>query len=246
MRRAILFLVLLAILVGVILLLSKLKAEEGQSPSSSPDPTSTPVQSLRPIQTPAATASPALTPVPTASETPAEAPGAETPAPEEEAGEAAELTVYLEEGERRFAAFRREFALSEDPALRFTLVSPEPPESDAGALTFRLEPQGDGEGPAWLEFRLVAGTTAEELLPDFLSGYLRFTEIEFSGASALGGVRMDETVSAAGEGLMMKAWLKDVPQGVFAAVLCCSLDRLEPDQRYLEAMLETLTLTVEK
>ena len=74
--------------------------------------------------------------------------------------------------------------------------------------------------------------------------YISGTEIEFSGASGLGRVDMDETITASGSTMLAKAWLLNVPEGVFTVVLCCGTDRLEEDLPVLEAMAGTLTLTM--
>ena len=50
--------------------------------------------------------------------------------------------------------------------------------------------------------------------------------------------------SSSGATQLVKAWLLNVPEGVFSVVLSCPLDRLDADLGTLEAMLETLTLTM--
>ena len=55
---------------------------------------------------------------------------------------------------------------------------------------------------------------------------------------------MDETITASGSTMLAKAWLLNVPEGVFTVVLCCGTDRLEEALPVLEAMAGTLTLTM--
>jgi len=258
LRRAVLFVVLLLVLAVLIVYLVKLKGEESPAPAvtvSSGAATAAPAAETtaapQPTEAPAA---PSPTPQTLPSATAAPADGAATPSPTpdwSEWGEKGELTVRLSGEDLSVPGYEREFGLNAEPYLGFRLLVPVEmmqPRYDSNAWYFDLSPQGEGDAaaPAWLELSFVSGTTAEELLPDFMSAYLSFTEIEFSGSSVLGTVNMHETITASGDSLLVKAWLLDVPQGVFTAVLCCSLDRLDPDLSYLEATLETLTVTVEK
>ena len=55
---------------------------------------------------------------------------------------------------------------------------------------------------------------------------------------------MDETITASGTDLLVKAWLLNMPEGVFTVVLSCPLDRLDADLGLLGAMLDTLSLTM--
>jgi hypothetical protein len=160
-------------------------------------------------------------------------------------GEAGELTVRRDGEEQALTAYSREYVLRSEPHLGFCLLVPGElvqPEYDNNAWYFSIGE--DGDSPAWLEMSFIAGTDAGELLPDFMNAYLSFTEIEFSGASGLGRVDMDETITASGNSLLVKAWLLNVPGGVFAVVLCCASDRLDADLPTLEAIAATLTLTM--
>ena len=217
-----------------------------------PDTTSVPAAST-------ATAAPtptesAGTPDPTPTETvstptatPAAIPEASpSPTPDwTQLGEEGELTVRRDGEDRQLAAYNREYVLRDSPHLGFCLMVPGElvqPNYDSNAWYFPMGTEGDS--PAWLEMSCIAGTDAGELLPDFMNAYLSFTEIEFSGTSSLGAVDMDETITASGSTLLVKAWLLNVPGGVFSVVLCCGLDRLDQDLGVLEAMAETLTLTM--
>ncbi len=254
MRRAVLFFVLLAVFAVLIVYLVKLKNEPAPAVSISAGPaSSTPadVPSAAVSTEPAATPSPTAHAIPSATAPPTAAPLPATPAPDWTQGEAGELVVRLDGEDRHVPGFEREYILQEDPLISFCLLVPGEvvePRYGSNAWYFPLAPQGGGDAdrPAWLELSRITGATAEELLPDFMSAYLSFTEIEFSGASTLGEVGMDETITASGDDLFVKAWLLDVPQGVFSVVLCCASDRLDPDLSYLEAMLDTLRVAVEK
>ena len=147
--------------------------------------------------------------------------------------------------EQRIPAFIREYTLREEPHLGFCMMVPKdstPSLYVTNAWYFPIVAESDT--PSWLEMSFIYGADTEELLPDFMSAYLQFTEIEFSGASRLGRLAMDETIIASGATQLVKAWLLNVPEGVFSVVLSCPLDRLDADLGTLEAMLETLTLTM--
>ena len=258
MRRAVLFIVLLLVFAVLIVYLVRLKNEETPPVTVSAGQTAAPTAEVTPTAAPAkateapATPSPTAQTLPSATAAPGDGDATPSPTPDwSEWGEKGELTVRLAGEDLSVLAYEREFGLNAEPYLGFRLLVPVEmmqPRYNSNAWYFDLSPQGEGDAsaPAWLELSFVSGTTAEELLPDFMSAYLSFTEIEFSGSSLLGGVNMHETITASGDSLLVKAWLLDVPQGVFTAVLCCSLDRLDPDLSYLEATLETLKVTVEK
>ena len=256
MRRAFLFVVLLAVLIGVVLYLIRLKESDLPDPSpdvsaNTTDTTHTPAPTAASPTDTASTPSPTPHVIPSATAAPTATPEAATPTPDWNQGEAGELIVRLDGENKQVPAFERHYVLQESPYLSFRMMVPAnmvEPRYSSNAWYFPLQPQGDGDDtePAWLELSRIAGTTADELLPDFMNAYLSFTEIEFSGASMLGEVSMNETITASGDSLLVKAWLLDVPQGVFSVVLCCASDRLEPDLSYLEAMLDTLSVTAEK
>ena len=58
-------------------------------------------------------------------------------------------------------------------------------------------------------------------------------------------IPLKRAVTASGEDKLVKAWLINVPGGVFSVVLCCSFDHLSLDVSCLEAMLQTRTLSME-
>ena len=197
-------------------------------PVSQPDPTPTETAVL-PSSTPASI--PEASPSPTPDWT--------------QMGEEGELTVRRNGVDEQVAAYHREYVLREDPHLGFCLMAPREtvePRYASTAWYFSVGPATNF--PACLEMSFVAGTDAGELLPDLMNAYLTFTEIEFSGPSVLGGVNMDETITASNNSMLVKAWLLNVPEGVFSVVLMCSTDRLDADLATLEAMLGTLTLTM--
>ena len=214
------------------------------------DPQTTSVPAADPTATAAkpteSAASPSPTPVestPEPTATPASIPEASpSPTPDwTQLGEEGELTVRQDGQDRQLTAYNREYVLRDSPHLGFCLLVPGElvqPGYDNNAWVF---PVGED---AWLELSYIAGTDAGELLPDFMNAYLSFTEIEFSGASTLGTVDMDETITASGGTMLAKAWLLNVPEGVFTVVLCCGTDRLEEALPVLEAMAGTLTLTM--
>ena len=206
---------------------------------------------------PAATAEPdptagAATPSPTPPEetassvTPAPIPEVSpTPTPDWTQGEEGELIVRVDGEEKHIPAYGREYVLREEPHLGFCLMAPKdlvPSLYVTNAWYFPIVAESDS--PAWLEMSFIFGADAADLLPDFMSAYLQFSEIEFSGSSKLGRVAMDETITASGTTLLVKAWLLNVPEGVFSVVLSCPLDRLDADLGILEAMLDSLTLTM--
>ncbi len=191
------------------------------------------------------------TPVPSAdpaapSATPAAIPEASSsPTPDWTQGEEGELIVRVNGEEEHMPAYSREYVLREEPHLGFRMMTPKdstPSMYVTNAWYFPILTESDT--PAWLEMSFIFGADAGDLLPDFMSAYLQFTEIEFSGASKLGHVSMDETITASGTTLLVKAWLLNVPEGVFSVVLSCPLDRLDADLGILEAMLDTLALTM--
>ena len=216
---------------------------------------------------PAASAAPvptesAATPDPTPGENPA-APSATpaaipevspSPTPDWTQGEEGELVVRSDGEEVHIPAYGREYVLREEPHLGFCMMTPKEtvlPRYDANAWYFPI--QGDSE--ALLELSFISGGDAQDLLPDFMGAYLQFNEIEFSGSSKLGRLAMDETITASGTALtdagddpgaalLVKAWLLNVPDGVFSVVLYCAVDRMDGELGTLEAMLETLTLTM--
>jgi hypothetical protein len=96
---------------------------------------------------------------------------------------------------------------------------------------------------AWLELSFIAGTDGESLLPGFMDGYLDFTEIEFSEASALGRTRGSVGLVTASDGeWQAEGRLLDAGDGVVAAALLCRLDRLEEEGALLSALLNTFRL----
>lgn len=180
------------------------------------------------------------------SATPAAIPEASpSPTPDWTQGEEGELVVRIDGEEQHIPAYGREYVLREEPHLGFSLMAPKeavPSEYVSNAWYFSV--RSGSEASSWLEMSFIAGADAEELLPDFINAYLQFTEIEFSGASRLGRISMDETITASGAALLVKAWLLNVPEGVFTVVLSCPLDRLDADLGLLSAMLDTLSLTM--
>ena len=216
-----------------------------------PSATGGPAYSVAP-GTPGPTESAATTaPVPSAdpavpSATPASIPEVSpSPTPDWTQGEEGDLVVRIDGEEQRIPAFIREYTLREEPHLGFCMMVPKdstPSLYVTNAWYFPIVAESDT--PSWLEMSFIYGADTEELLPDFMSAYLQFTEIEFSGASKLGRLAMDETIIASGATQLVKAWLLNVPEGVFSVVLSCPLDRLDADLGTLEAMLETLTLTM--
>ena len=193
------------------------------------------------------------TPEPTASENPA-VPSATpavipeitpSPTPDWTQGEEGELVVRVDGEERHIPAYGREYVLREEPHLGFSMMVPKesvPTMFLTNAWYFPIIAESDT--PPWLEMSFIYGTDADDLLPDFINAYLEFTEIEFSGTSRLGRIAMDETITASGATLLVKAWLLNVPEGVFTVVLSCPLERLDADLSTMEAMLDTLTLTM--
>ena len=241
MRRPLLF-------AGLLILALLLSACTGTNdPAATGRPVS-PTASGAPGPT-AAAVTPGPTPsaepnLPTA--TPAAIPEASpSPTPDWTQGEEGELTVRVDGEEQHIPAYGREYVLREEPHLGFSMMAPKdssPSMYVTNAWYFPILAESDT--PAWLEMSFIFGADAEDLLPDFMSAYLQFNEIEFSGASKLGRISMDETITASGTTLLVKAWLLNVPDGVFSVVLSCPLDRLDADLGILEAMLETLTLTM--
>lgn len=168
-----------------------------------------------------------------------------SPTPDWTQGEEGELVYRIDGEEQHVPAYGREYVLREEPHLGFSMMAPKesvPSAYVANAWYFPI--QSESEPSSWLEMSFISGTDAEDLLPDFINAYLQFTEIEFSGASRLGRISMDETITASGTTLLVKAWLLNVPEGVFTVVLSCPLDRLDADLGLLGAMLETLSLTM--
>ena len=228
----------------ILALLSGCTKNPGPSPTGGPSsppvtgapgPGSTATPAPEPSQDPV---SPSATPAAIPEVTP-------NPTPDWTQGEEGELIVHVDGEEQHIPAYGREYVLREDPHLGFCMMVPKeatPAMYVTNAWYFPV--LGDSDSPAWLEMSYVFGTDTEDLLPDFMNAYLQFTEIEFSGSSRLGRVAMDETITASGTTLLVKAWLLNVPEGVFTVVLSCPLDRLETDLGILEAMLETLTLTM--
>ena len=168
-----------------------------------------------------------------------------SPTPDWTQGEEGELVVCINGEEQHIPAYGREYLLREEPHLGFSMMAPKESASAMFLTNAWYFPILTGsETPSWLEMSFIYGTDADDLLPDFINAYLDFTEIEFSGASRLGRIAMDETITASGTDLLVKAWLLNVPEGVFTVVLSCPLDRLDADLGLLGAMLDTLSLTM--
>ncbi len=168
-----------------------------------------------------------------------------SPTPDWTQGEEGELVVRINGEEQHIPAYGREYLLREEPHLGFSMMAPKESASAMFLTNAWYFPILTGsETPSWLEMSFIYGTDADDLLPDFINAYLDFTEIEFSGASRLGRIAMDETITASGTDLLVKAWLLNVPEGVFTVVLSCPLDRLDADLGLLGAMLDTLSLTM--
>lgn len=197
-------------------------------------PTPAPTASADPA-TPEPTAAPA-TPEPTPDPTPA-ATGAPEPTPDPTPEPEETLTV---EG-RDYPARRFTGDLAGSGGAAFSCVLP------AEAVTAAYEHNAwvfrSTETPeAFLELSFIAGGDVESLLPGFMDGYLAFTEIEFSEASALGRVRGDVgRVSAVGDSLRAEGWLLDSSGGVVSAALVCPGDAAEAEALLL-AVLDTFAL----
>ncbi len=198
------------------------------------------VSTPAPTPTPEAAASPTPTAVPLPSVTP-------EPTPDWSMTEGdTELEVRLDGEVVHIMATEREYLLREDPMVSFRMVVPDSLIRSRYTNNAWYFPFSGGETDrSWLELSLIGGADAAEILPDFMNAYLQFTEIEFSGESEVGSLYAAETITASGEDKLVKAWLINVPGGVFSVVLCCSFDHLSLDVSCLEAMLQTLTLSME-
>jgi len=97
----------------------------------------------------------------------------------------------------------------------------------------------------FLELSYIAGTTAEELLPGLMDGYLEFTDIEFSDVASIG--QLSGTfghVSATDGSIQADGWVVDTDGGVIALVRVCSREQetREPGN-LLSAVLDSFELT---
>lgn len=204
--------------------------------------THTPPPAPTPTPAPAPTgAAPTASPAPAEASTPTPAP-ASTPSPSPIPTDAVlDVTVDGETVSCPACTFAGD--LDGDGEADFTLLLP-PEEVTAeekdGAWLFRS--RSDPEG-ARLELSFTAGTDTEALLPGFMDGYLRFTEIEFSEAGALGKVRsyVGRVTASDGETLA-DAWLLDTEGGVLAAVLLRS-GAPSREAAVLSAMLDSFELS---
>ena len=207
MRRA-------AILLCALLLLG-LWACTGPAPTT-PTPTAAP----EPTPTPTAAPTPEPTPTPTPAPTPTPTEVPESPVPTADA--------VLTAGGVEYPARRFSGDLTGSGGMEFTCTVPTEAvtaEYAHNAWIFRCV--SDPEA-AWLELSFIAGTDGESLLPGFMDGYLDFTEIEFSEASALGRTRGSVGLVTASDGeWQAEGRLLDAGDGVVAAALLCRLDRLE-------------------
>ena len=188
------------------------------------------------------------TPAPTAETIPEASPGAAPEQPEEgeepEQPASGELLVNFAGELVNVPAWEESFFLRGDSLPGFTLSVPREHVScefvqNAWRFTFLTEL----ENPAFLEVSFIGATDAAALLPSFMDSYLDFTDIEFSGAAALGRrAQAAETVVASGSSTLMKAWLLDVEGGVVAVVQSCALDQLTAQGSYFDAMLKGFSL----
>ena len=218
------------LLLALLLLLSLGACTHAPAPASTPTPAPAPTGAP-----PAATPTPAEAPTPTPAPVPAETP---SPIPTD-----AVLDVTVDGETVSCPACTFAGDLDGDGEADFTLLLP-PEEAAAeekeGGWVFRS--RSDPEG-ARLELSFTAGTDTEALLPGFMDGYLRFTEIEFSEAGALGKVRgyVGRVTASDGETLA-DAWLLDSEGGVLAAVLLRSAAPSR-EAAVLSAMLDSFELS---
>ena len=200
---------------------------------ASPTPTEAPPPTASPEPTPTSAPTPEPTPAPTPAPTPTEVP--ESPVPTAD--------VVLTAGGVEYPAYRFSGDLTGSGGMEFTCTVPAEAVTAAyahNAWIFRCV--SDPEA-AWLELSFIAGTDGESLLPGFMDGYLDFTEIEFSEASALGRTRGSVGLVTASDGeWQAEGRLLDAGDGVVAAALLCRLDRLEAEGALLSALLNTFRL----
>ena len=143
-----------------------------------------------------------------------------SPTPDWTQGEEGELVVRINGEEQHIPAYGREYLLREEPHLGFSMMAPKESASAMFLTNAWYFPILTGsETPSWLEMSFIYGTDADDLLPDFIN-------------------------ASSGTDLLVKAWLLNVPEGVFTVVLSCPLDRLDADLGLLGAMLDTLSLTM--
>ena len=198
------------------------------SPTPSPAPT--------PIPATAEPTAPPATPTPTAFPAPTEPPEAKpTPSPTPEAD------GVLTAAGREYPAYRFSEDLTGSGNRDFSCLLPleaVTAEYEHNAWVFRSA----AEPEAFLELSFIAGGEVESLLPGLMDGYLNFTEIEFSEASALGCVRGDVgRVSAGNDALRAEGWLLDVSGGAVSAALVCPKSAAEAEA-LLRAVLDTFSL----
>jgi hypothetical protein len=196
--------------------------------SPTPSPAPTPAPATAGPTAPPATAEPTPAPTPAASPKPTP-----TPTPEADA--------VLTAGGREYPAYRFSGDLTGSGDREFSCLLPlEAVSADYAHNAWVIRCAETPE--AFLELSFIAGGEVESLLPGLMDGYLNFTEIEFSEASALGRVRGDVgRVSAGNDALRAEGWLLDVSGGAVSAALVCPRNADEAEALLL-AVLDSFDL----